>query len=706
MHLEPLIRLVESADFLAFREICLEYLSQKGYSQVELKDGWKDGGSDFAVGVLGKNRAPLGIQVTVQRQDWKGKLKLDSRRAKSELGLTHMLYMSSRRLPQLEFDEVADELWEQDEITARPVDSQAIASFFFAAKTSDFILRSLGIPLDVRRPAPVPRPNLREDAAYAFAFFGGPSNKFRQAVVQQAVLSELTRTAQGVEKADVVDRVVYGLQLGDDQRKLVTAAIDRLTQDRRVEQRPQGLRVPDEVSHDFRTMRVLREKQWRDLGSRVEDYLADAGLLGSAFEAAHTAVMEAAGALFIAEAASAGATLGMSEDTGPLRAGWRRRLKGVSAALSAAGLSETLDRDLAALCQIVSNSGIGRSLMAGELFRSLVSMRSDEFQKALGVRGEVEIYLDASVVIPMLAALLYEPASQRFSQAAVGVYDLSRGRQISLYLPTVYLEEAASHLVEAYDRYAPLIGRDTDLRFSTNAFVAHYADLRHRDRTRIDFSRYAASLGYDRRNGEFRQRRDRVMGKMRPLLRQYGIEVIRLDKAGTQARTEAQRAVTFTANELNLVRTGRLLDHDAATIAHFVETDADSDRGRLFCTWDRLHLRLRSEEGKTRWQALDPAMLGDVLVLSRGVGEDEELRATTNVAMELTEEEGERGASVLDGLVRIEREAFHDAELMRVAVEFKESYLRALKADSKPDDLSTAWATWKGGDESLRRSDV
>jgi hypothetical protein len=703
MHLEPLTRLVESADFVAFREIAMRYLSLKGYRDVEVKDGWNDGGSDFAVGVLGANPVPLAIQVTVQRSGWQAKVKADCRRAKTELGLANALYVTSRRLARVDFTKVADELWERDGITVRPVDSQSIASAFFEQDETSFILSSLGISLDARRPDPVPRPDLKEDAAYSFAFFGEASDRFRTSVVEQTILSHLTRPRSSAEREATELAAAEALQLQGDQQVIVASAIDRMLQAGRLRVVDGSLAVDAHVVEAFRAMRALREGQWQALAREINNYLVGAGLTGAGLQRASAAVMESAGALFMGAATSVSAAVGMAHDPGPIRFQLRKRLRELSAALAAAGISEgMLDTRLNELAQIASRSEIGRVLMAGELFVSLASMNTNAFERAFGATAGTEIYLDASVAIPMIASLLYAPASQRFSQAAYRVFELSRRRGLSLVLPRVYLEEAASHLIEAHERYQPLLGIDDDLRYSTNAFVAHYSDLAARGELQGSFSRYADGLGYVRRNTSFGRQRDAVMDTMAAHFKRYGITVVECVPLDKTAITYAQEAVAFTAHELRINRTGRLLEHDASVVAYFIDSDAASDCARVFCTWDRLHLRLQTAAGRARWQVLDPPMLGDVLLLTRpdDVGE---LMTTVDIAMELSEEESERGAAVLDTLVRIEREALHDAELLNMARQFKDAYMQALRDSAAPEDMAEAWAKWKGGNRELVR---
>jgi hypothetical protein len=189
---------------------------------------------------------------------------------------------------------------------------------------------------------------------------------------------------------------------------------------------------------------------------------------------------------------------------------------------------------------------------------------------------------------------------------------------------------------------------------------------------------------------------------MVPPFRQYGIEIYDFAEEDEESLQFAQEAVAFTAHERRLTRSGRLLQHDARTIAYFMSRDGIDDVGRLFCTWDTLHLTLRSREGRARWQALDPVMLGDTLVLTR-TGSTGELLTTIDIAVELSEEDGERGAAVLDAIVRIEKESLHDAERLRLAQEFKDAYMQALRDEAAPEDLATAWTEWKDGSRDLLR---
>ena len=701
MHLEPLTRAIEMADPPALREIAQKYLEVRGYREPEVTDGKNDGGTDMMVRVQGGNRTPMAIALTVQKADWQAKVRADCRRAKEALGVTNVLYISSHRRATVDFSKVEDELWADDSIHVRSVDSQAMASALLEADEVETVFHALGLTFEERRPEAVERPNLKEDAAYAFALFGEASAIFRNAVVEQTVLSYLIDAGQSAERSDVETTLVKVLQLDDDQIGLVTAAIDRMLQQQRLSGQNGQITAGETVVQDFKVMRAMRERQWKSLQSVVDEQLGNSGLSGAGLERGSDAVMQRAGALVMCAATATSAAIGITADPAPFRLQMRKRLKELTADLQAAGMKgDTITGCVEKLALLIANSEIGRVLMAGELFVGLAGMKTNQFERAFGASGGSEIHLDASVAIPMITGLLYEPAERRFSQAARRIYALAETRGIPLRIPAVYLEEAASHLLDAVERYSPVLGSDDDLRFSTNAYVAHYSDLAARGRLTTGFKQYVASLGYVERKGSRERHVQAIADELEEILNRYSIRVSELPPARAETMRRAEEAVSFTIHDLGVKRQGRLLEHDAGVIAQFMDADQGSPVVRIFCTWDRLHLRLHTREGRARWQPLDPAMLGDVLILTKPEGSGE-LLTTVDLAMELDEEEGVRGAAVLDGLVRIEQGNQFDAELLELAKTFKDAFLQAQRENAQPEDMEEAWLAWKSGNRDL-----
>ena len=112
----------------------------------------------------------------------------------------------------------------------------------------------------------------------------------------------------------------------------------------------------------------------------------------------------------------------------------------------------------------------------------------------------------------------------------------------------------------------------------------------------------------------------------------------------------------------------------------------------MFCTWDRLIFDFH-EQMAALWQALTPAQLGDVLMLAAPDADDASAAPVSvlDLALSLADEDAQRGAEVLDRLVRLEKDTQHDARLFAEMRRFKGEWLRTTHRHS----LERAWAEWK-----------
>lgn len=700
MPLDSLTRLVASADFSIFRDVAFEYLRLRGFKEIALRDGWGDGGSDF--GVAGSSRAggALGIQVTVQRRDWEHKLKADALKANEAFDTRAFLYVTSRRLPPVLIASIQDDLRDNHGISLQTADSQSIASTFYEHASTTRLLKLFGIEgsRSQGRREGFGSP-LRLDAAYAFAFFGESSVSFKDEVIEHAVLAALTSPqATDGSRASVVRASLELLNLEQSQARLVESGVDRMLQRGRLGLVAGTLEPSAELADAVVAARALRSRRWGELQERLVQQITAHGLRGRALETALEAAKVASGALVLSGAASAEGAL-THKDLGPAQRQAWRGLRELSASLMAAGLDPSDAATLVqALTETVVSADISQQLMAGELFVSLTRLDTPYLLQALGGAGGLDVYLDASVAMPMLASLYYEAGSQRYFRAASVAYEALIRGEISLVLPVDYLEEAASHLITAEAHYAPLVGRDPDLRLSTNAFVAHYVDLLERGVMPTDFASYVGSFGLRRPDLTFHQKRREVMRVMEGLLGRYGIRVSKLPVSDDVLR-DAETAIAFKAQELSLERPSRLLRHDARTVAFLAGLNPRSGKSALLCTWDGLHLQLDPPQGTSVFAALDPAMLADLLSLA--TTQEGHLMSGTILALELSEQASQQGADVLDAIVRLEGGSLHDAELLRRAEQFKSSYLEKLRSGARPDDLARAWAESKNEDESL-----
>lgn len=696
MKLDVLVRHIGAADPASFREIALLCLSARGF-QVELTDGPDDGGRDLRVFTMPPGARRFAVQISVEKR-WQSKLREDALLAKDRLGVTDMLFVSSRRLPEVDFQVVQDELAGQS-VAVQKMDAQGIASLLQARGLLPKALEVLGLWQQMPRSQGFERPRLRLEVAWSYAFFGVEPETFRTGVIERAILTILADAGGALPLHDLVDRTSLGLGLAPNQREQARSAIDRLRQQGKVEGKNGDVRLPDVVLHEQEAVRVLRGR------SRDELIVALAGALAPwmrtearrATLAAH--IVDDVSALLLDDARVTAAAL-VHERSAEAFMEARERMRRLGATLVSFGLDDAQHHRaaLVALGEAVRRSSLGRFLLAGEVFVNLVSMRTSQLVSAIGARRVLHVVLDASVAMPLLAGLLYEPVQQRYSLAARHAYDQLASHGIEMMIPSDYVEEMAAHLLDAWS-YRDLVEGEPDLRASKNAFVSHFLGLLGAGRwtgepAAAAFERYLSGFGFRPVHAtmDFVQARTFLEQSLGTVLGRYRLRTERLSvPAGAMTSMHKVFERVLDDSPRRAMRPDVLLRHDTRTIAWLHSLPATAETARVFCTWDRLIFDLH-EQISPVWDTLTPAQLGDVLALATPDEDDGGAPVSVlDVALSLADEDAEKGAMVLDRLVSIEKSALHDAELLAQARRFKEDWLRSTHV--RP--LEDAWAEWK-----------
>ncbi|MFO0652819.1 MAG: hypothetical protein U0326_41770 [Polyangiales bacterium] len=704
MKFEVLVRLIGAADPASLREIALVCLHARGF-EPEITDGPNDGGRDLRVFTLGGGRR-YAVQTSVEAA-WRSKAREDALKAKARLGVTDMLFVSSRRLPDVEFQELQDELAPHG-VTLQKMDAQGIASLLQRKGLIPKALELLGLWRDEPPARAFERPDMRQEVAWSYAFFGVEPDTFRRGVIERAIISVVSRAGGSLAMDDVVDRVALSLGLSQTQRDQVRPAIDRLRQEGRVGGQNGTVRVSEDVRREQDALRQLRVRAREELVTSLAEALRPWLRVASRREMLAEQLVGDVSALLVDDARGTANALAHARRNESFTEA-RERTRRLAESLMAFGLDGDDDhRDaLLAIAEAVRNSSLGRHLLAGEVFVNLVSLNTSQLVSAIAGRRALRAVLDSSVAMPMLAGLLYEPVAQRYSAAARHAYDQLKRHGVDVMVPADYVEEMAVHLNDAWP-YRELVADEPDLRASKNAFVSHFVGMGTRFRqdgesARSAFSRYLDGFGFQPSlaAGDFVLARTHLQRRIAAFLSRYGVRVERppvdMDAADGVWR-ELDRVLDSwrqgaEGRQRRAMRADILLRHDARTIAWLDAERVSDERATVFCTWDRLIFELY-EAAPRAWEALTPAQLGDALMLA--APDDDETTAPVSVldvALSLADEDAERGAKVLDRLVQIEKDTLHDAQVMAEARRFKAEWLK--KSHRYNQELETEWAEWK-----------
>lgn len=697
MKLDSLARVVGAADFSAFREIALLCLDKRGFKP-SLVDGPHDGGADFSVHVLPPNTAKFAVPISVEK-DWQKKLRKDADLARRRLGVDNLLFISSRVITLPLFQEIADDLLRTLGVHVQKMDAKDIASLAELRGFTGEILQKLGIDVPPPAPKPFQRPDLRQDVAYACAFFGTEAQAFRKTVIENAVLAAVFQAGGSAERDAVVDRAALSLGLTSNQRAQVTSAIDRMLQDGRLSGKNGTIALDATAKDTWASVRALQERERAALGTELDALLTPHVKSAVTRKDAVEAVLQDLGALWLDTARATTRAFGAAESAVFSQDPLRERLRHLEATLDTLGIidkqrREKLLHDLAALA---AGSAFGRALSAGEVFINLVSLQTPHVFRAFGGGRELWAVLDTSVAMPLLCSLLYDAAEQDFFVAAKHAYEQLGAHGAAMVLPKDYLEEVASHLLDAHLRYREIVDLDPDLRGSKNAFVAHYVALREAEGDKAGpYASYLAAFGVTESmaRGDREVARSTLMNKLQGLFKQYGIRTEALSASASSAKT-AEKALSFAMRARDdLERPPILVRHDANTLGWLLDRASDPDVAYVICTWDKLHPYVQSRE-EAEWDVLDPVALGDVLSLAAPGSEEVKIMSPIVVALALSTDAAKSGAAVWDKLVELEEEKLHDAHLLKAARDFKHAWVHAAAKDNRSRTLQEAWERWK-----------
>jgi hypothetical protein len=98
---------------------------------------------------------------------------------------------------------------------------------------------------------------------------------------------------------------------------------------------------------------------------------------------------------------------------------------------------------------------------------------------------------------------------------------------------------------------------------------------------------------------------------------------------------------------------------------------------------------------ETYWDVLDPAVFADLLALCHSPASLAPLYVPMTFVKAMNEEAIENAAHIWDTILHIERGGLHDAQLTKLAREFKADFLRRKVKDFGSGKVEAEWLAWK-----------
>ena len=690
MNVDSVAKLIEGSTVQEFRTLSVLFLDLVGLRSATYSDGPYDGGKDL---YLVNN--PSGIDVAIQlsiETKWRAKLEKDVIKAKSNYQSTVMYFLSSRRIPERTFSEVSKSVLANVGVSVFRYDCQAIASEIIKNNKVSELLSIFGITATHSKQRSQKHFGAKNEAISALLIFGSDAREFRKGVYESIFLSLLGRHPEGLARNSLVQRIVSELGFSSAHHGSLDAHIDRLLQCGRISSKEGNLFLSDTESTKYEGLRASSEYDYQVLEEAVNKYLENSSISLDR----HDQILIIENLLELAVAL-------VGEDFDSLDS--PRKDKEVYFVIKDS-LDKKIGKDKSStvfngLSEVVANTAFTKKIAAAEVYRCLLNTNSSQLIGALGGSEGAMIYFDSSVFIPLLCGLLFEPASDRAGKSSSLLFGLLKEHEFSAVVPDVYVEEMASHLIDACRDYRDILDLHEDLSYSGNAFVSHFSEYSHSpEGASIDFDQYVRVFGvhvkaihHDMPDQQYFSIRDRAKQEIIKIAARYGFSIADVPKWNIGREMQAVRGAL---EELQLRRPPILIKHDAGVIRYLFNASSEMMSAQVLCTWDNAHKKLAPSE-QSGYHVLNPVSVIDLFSIAKQGQVDIPLAHLMDFASTQSKSKIELGSKIWDEIVRIEKSNISDAQLLLSAKDFKNDYMKGIDDHSEfdIDAVSKAWLAWK-----------
>lgn len=688
---------ITNLDSASFRQLATQVLHRRGYKRVAETDGPNDGGTDIRVFVDGVSSSNVAVQVSVER-DWKAKIRKDARKAKSRLGSTVFEYMSSRRIPEAEFQTISEEL-RSEGIIARKLDSQSLAGLILQYGLVDDLLQLSGVNAEDFRHVPPKRLSPHDEAALACTFFSDDSHDFRRGVVDSAIFYVLTDVyPAGLRRSELIEKCRHLVGQGFVDGARINSEVDSLLSRGMLESQGGEIACSSEGKSQVAATTAMRDALLLEALSRIKKLVRDcSGKMISDEDAKR--ILDLGGTL-IRESQKWAISPFSNGEGRFLRATEqsRQRFHEFHRVLDEVGIADGAHRDelVYRIAQSIAESHLGQVLAAGELYINMASYTGSALRAALDGGSEIRILLDASVAMPLLIGLMFGDGAGPASALAVRFRDMCIEREVGISITDFYIGECAAHLIAADEKWGGIVDEIPDLAGSCNFFVAAYASLKESGRaeTFADFLR-KLGLASTMRHKDPEVARAQVCGKISSILSRYDIKIEKAVKIDRITRKKVG-SVFDTFEEQGQLDWGRnhiVVENDERAVCILEERSATKRASWWFCTWHRLHF-LAAKYLSSDWMPFTPIGIIELLgVLIPGDAEPPSsvlwlIRAAQDSTIY-------HAAQIWDTIAKIESSNLQNVDLLELAREFHAQYLAATQDEPSAVRIKEEWEKFK-----------
>ena len=685
MQIDNITTIIESMTVPQFRTLCLEYLNLLGYTESSLTDGPYDGTKDYKV-LTSKDMTSVSIAMSITT-NWKKKLTDDiSNMKRKNPNLSNVFYFSSQRIPEGSFLKYQKEKAINDNVFVIRYDSQLIASDFIKKNKIDKVLKIANI--DIKSEAYEHNRQLlnKNIAISSLLLFSDDANELRKSFFETIIKTQILNSYNPLTREELIQSIIDTYSFNSEQSPYISSHFDRLLQLKKIFVKDKLFYIEENEGEKLKGLESQFNIEFNSIKDVVINLLKESKLnfttseMDDLFDNIEDFILGLA-------RNSTGYSLNNKIDE---KGTYQYIRKLIEQKYNNADGSKLIDN----LLEEVSKSTFAKKIASTEMIIDLFNVDSEDLLNIFKAKTYLHIYLDTSVIIPLLCSLLWGEFNTRFSYSANTIYSLFKKHNFKIYIMDKHLEEVASHLIKA-SQISKIVDIINEPLLSQNAFITHYSLLRkNKD---ITFSDYIETFDValnripseEENSYKFKETRNVLQSSIQEILKTY--EIITIDNYVLNDYTqEIQNLIEIRSRKADI-----LLEHDASTIK-YLSSSLNIDNNNILCTWDRSLIEYKSIH-KLQFHILSPIALIDLLSMAKGEKTNYALASYKNFAKLQNEQILEMSSIVWETLIKIERNELLDGELIRKAKSFQNTYAEKYHNLDELDQkkISEDWLAWK-----------
>lgn len=647
-------------------------------------DGKGDGGSDYASFSHNGERILVGYQITTQKTDIAGKAYTDAAKVIERLNLARYYFLTTYDLTEVEVRKIEDKISKELHIPAICFAPKHIAGFILYEGLLYRFLDETNYPLPRGIKSSF---DYREMALHSYTVLSDDAVQMKSSIYDDTLLLLLSNGEKYIDD-DLAKRVQEFLGLDANKIDLLKKRIGALFGKRKLQRNESGLiELHLSAKLDFDARKEVYRRELSSLSAAQVDLLVteyncewtEEDSKKVATWIANATVSDKIESLKDVRVSVISNPLFDVEDKGI------EKIKGFLIKEKKIG-KDKVDGLIEKLLCLASNHPLIVKIARASVYLALEGSSTIASAKAVGANrwSDVNILVEPTVAIPFICSQLYKGDVNKVFNLSIQSVHRALKLDSQIFIPYFYINECAGHLLRAR-RYDGLQFNESELEFSSNAFVANYFALKNRGIKLPDsfmdyLCSYSPAIKVERRDVTDWIRA--IMTDIQSILNKAHIQFIDVPYYEIGDCKQYEIEYMHKLKEFNIDKKPNLINHDVWALQFTNDRITKYSEHWVVLTYDSSMISISQSTLFPGW-ITNPIKFIDITEETKPLSESKLISLVHSFAT-YSERTLSAGARIIDRVVTYASKEMQNWEFKRDIEKFKDETVKSINLE-KPD---------------------